>query len=105
MGFKLQSDKKESENKTIRFPLDVVEGIESAIVGKEVTFSGFVIQACKYCLKELEETKTEKEQSSLNKKQWFKGAKKLPLFINNSTVIRYIYNLFDRACKRDVLFD
>ena len=25
MAFKLQSDKKESENKTIRFPLDVVE--------------------------------------------------------------------------------
>ena len=34
MGFKLQSDKKESENKTIRFPLDVIKDIESAIVGK-----------------------------------------------------------------------
>lgn len=59
MGFKLQSDKKESENKTIRFPLDVIKDIESAIVGKEVTFSGFVIQACRYCLKELEEDEIE----------------------------------------------
>lgn len=55
MGFKLKSDKKESENKTIRFPLDVVKGVERAIVGKEVSFSGFVIQACRYCLENLED--------------------------------------------------
>ena len=55
MGFRLKSDRKETENKTIRFPLDVVKGIEQAIVGKDVTFSGFVIQACRHCLETLEE--------------------------------------------------
>ena len=55
MGFKLKSDKKETENKTIRFPLDVVKDIEEAITNKEVSFSGFVIQACRYCLENLEE--------------------------------------------------
>ena len=55
MGFKLKSEKKETENKTIRFPLDVVRGIEEAITNKEVSFSGFVIQACRHCLETLEE--------------------------------------------------
>ncbi|MBR0419345.1 MAG: hypothetical protein IJI66_09255 [Erysipelotrichaceae bacterium] len=63
MGFRLKSDKKETENKTIRFPVDVINDIEAAIVGKEVSFSGFVIQACRYSLKELEsdEDNTENE--------------------------------------------
>ena len=54
MAFRLKSDKKETENKTIRFPVDVINDIEKAIVGKEVSISGFVIQACRYALKDLE---------------------------------------------------
>ncbi len=50
MTFQIKSDKKESENKTIRFPLDLIEQIETVIKGKNVSFSGFVIQACKYAL-------------------------------------------------------
>ena len=59
MTFKLKSDKKESENKTIRFPTDVINDIESAIVCKEVSFSSFVIQACRYCLNEMVEDETQ----------------------------------------------
>ena len=53
MGFQLKPDKKESENKTIRFPLPLIEQIEHAIQNRNVTFSGFVIQACEYALKEM----------------------------------------------------
>ena len=53
MAFEIKSDKKETENKTIRFPLQLVQDIEKASQGKDTTFSGFVIQACQYALKNL----------------------------------------------------
>ena len=34
MKFALKSDKKESENKTIRFPVELITEIESVIIGK-----------------------------------------------------------------------
>ena len=40
-------------NKTIRFPSDVVEGVENAIKGKECTFSAFVIAAVRAALEDL----------------------------------------------------
>lgn len=57
MSFRIQSDKKETENKTIRFPLTLIERIEKAIAHSknDVSFSGFVIQACIYALDNLEE--------------------------------------------------
>ena len=54
MAFRIRPDRKETENKTIRFPLDIVERIEKAIRGKNVSFSGFVIQACEYVIDEME---------------------------------------------------
>ena len=42
-------------NKTIRFPNDIVEGVEQAIQGKECTFSKFVIAAVKSALDDLAE--------------------------------------------------
>lgn len=42
-------------NKTIRFPNDVLQGVERAIAGKECTFSAFVIAAVRAALEELEE--------------------------------------------------
>lgn len=54
MAFQLKSSKKETENKTIRFPLPLVKEIEKAIENQEVTFSSFVVQACEYALKEME---------------------------------------------------
>ena len=54
MAFQLKSNKKESENKTIRFPLPLVEQIDKAIENQDVTFSSFVIQACEYALENME---------------------------------------------------
>ena len=42
-------------NKTIRFPDDLIEEIESAIAGKECTFSAFVIASARNALEELKE--------------------------------------------------
>lgn len=57
MAFQLKSDKKETENKTIRFPVPLIEKIESEIQGKSVSFSSFVIQACEYSVEELHKQK------------------------------------------------
>ena len=56
MSFIIKPDKKESENKTIRFPISLINSIESVISEKEVTFSGFVIQACQYALENIDKT-------------------------------------------------
>ncbi|BFK63177.1 YlcI/YnfO family protein [Dorea longicatena] len=56
MAFQLKPNKKETENKTIRFPLHLVNEINSAIANEnpEVSFSSFVIQACEYALKNMD---------------------------------------------------
>lgn len=59
--FQLRSDKKETENKTIRFPVPLIEEIEEVIRENDVTFSGFVLQACHYALDNLNTSKTEKK--------------------------------------------
>lgn len=43
-------------NKTIRFPSDVVEEVESVIQGKDCTFSAFVIAAVRSALEDLKES-------------------------------------------------
>ena len=50
MSFQIKSTKKESENKTIRFPLELIDRINVAIIEKDVSFSNFVIQAVEYAL-------------------------------------------------------
>ena len=59
MAFVIHSDKKVSFNTCVRFPLDLVERIEKAIVGKDCTFSGFVIQSLRYVLAHPEDIKEE----------------------------------------------
>lgn len=54
MAFQIKPNKKESENKTIRFPIELIERINDAIIGKDVSFSNFVIQACEYALESME---------------------------------------------------
>lgn len=54
MAFQLKSDKKESEVKTIRFPNELLEQIEATIVQKDVSFSSFVVQACRYALQNMD---------------------------------------------------
>ncbi len=42
-------------NKTVRFPNDVIEKVETAIQGKDCTFSAFVIAAVKAALDNIDE--------------------------------------------------
>ena len=63
VGFKLNMEKKESENKTIRFPLPLIKEIEKVLEGTELTFSRFVIQACEYALDNMDTVSNEKEVS------------------------------------------
>lgn len=48
------SPKGETENKTIRFPLELINRIEKALVGQNISFSRFVILACEYALLNIE---------------------------------------------------
>ncbi len=44
-------------NKCIRFPNDIIAKVEKAIIGKNCTFTAFVIEAVKVALENLEEEK------------------------------------------------
>ena len=55
MAFQIKPNRKESENKTIRFPIRVIEKVNEAIKGKDVSFSSFVIQAVEYALDNMTE--------------------------------------------------
>ncbi|MBC8547815.1 hypothetical protein H8711_12925 [Clostridiaceae bacterium NSJ-31] len=46
-------------NKSIRFPNDMIEAVETAIRGRDCTFSAFVIEAVRVALENLEEEKNE----------------------------------------------
>lgn len=59
MSFQLKPNKKETENKTIRFPIPLIEKIEAAIKSQDVTFSGFVLQACEYALSNMDNEEAE----------------------------------------------
>jgi len=43
-------------NKSIRFPNDIIEEVEKAIVGKNCSFSAFVVEAVKMALQDLNES-------------------------------------------------
>ncbi len=53
MKFKIEIKKEETSNKCIRFPKELIKEINEA-KSKKVTFSKFVIEACKYALDNLE---------------------------------------------------
>lgn len=55
MAFEIKPNRKESENKTIRFPIELIDRINDAIKGKDVSFSNFVIQAVEYALDNISE--------------------------------------------------
>lgn len=55
MAFEIKPNRRESENKTIRFPIEVIDRINDAITGKDVSFSNFVIQAVEYALENMED--------------------------------------------------
>lgn len=62
MTFKIKEHKAETENKTIRFPIDLINKIEKQLVGKNITFSLFVIQACRYALDNMDKTVEKKRR-------------------------------------------
>lgn len=64
MAFVIQPNKKESENKTIRFPLHLIERINHALVGTDVSFSSFVIQACEFALDNMVDQQNNNESKS-----------------------------------------
>lgn len=61
--FQIKPDRKETENKSIRFPIDLINKIEKVIAGKNVSFTGFVIQACEYALNNMEVEEKKKVKS------------------------------------------
>lgn len=54
MAFQLKSNRKETENKTIRFPISLINQIDHAIENQDVTSSSFVLQACEYALENMD---------------------------------------------------
>ena len=54
MTFRINTNKVETENKTIRFPLPLIDKIECQLQNTNVSFSRFVIQACEYALENIE---------------------------------------------------
>lgn len=61
MTFRIKTDKKETENKCIRFSLELIEQIYEAIKGTDISFSKFVIQACEYALENMEQSNKSKQ--------------------------------------------
>lgn len=46
-------------NKSIRFPNDIIDAVEKAIVGHDCTFSAFVVEAVRVALENLAEEENE----------------------------------------------
>ena len=63
MAFQLKSQKKETANKTVRFPLDLIHRIEKAIINQDVTFSQFVIQVCEFALDQSQPSENNRQLS------------------------------------------
>ncbi len=61
MAFNLKLKNEGSTNKCVRFPIKLVKEIEKVINEYNVTFSHFVIEACKYALENMEK-KPKKEK-------------------------------------------
>ena len=58
--FKIPAIPKHTQ-KNIRFPNDIIEEVETAIRGKDTTFSAFVIAATRWALENLKEQESEQE--------------------------------------------
>ena len=60
MAVQIKSDRKETENKTVRFTVEMISRIQKIMQEKDVSFTGFVLQACEYVLDELDKEDTHK---------------------------------------------
>ena len=50
-------------NKCIRFPNDIIEQVEKAIIGENCTFTGFVVEAVRTALATLAEEEENKKDN------------------------------------------
>ena len=84
-------------NKTIRFPDDLIEEIESAIAGKECTFSAFVIAAVRNALEELKEEEFKLSQkrrvSSVTGTSAFEFIKSMAKLLEDNFENLYLWDL------------
>ena len=53
----------QTTSKSIRFPNDVIDEVESVLVGTDCTFSAFVVEAVRVALENLKEESAEDEKS------------------------------------------
>ena len=53
----------QTTTKSIRFPNDVIEEVEDALIGTDCTFSAFVVEAVKVALENLKEDDEENNQA------------------------------------------
>ena len=51
----------QTTSKSIRFPNDVIDEVESVLVGTDCTFSAFVVEAVRVALENLKEESSEDE--------------------------------------------
>lgn len=58
-----------SEQRTIRFPDDLIEEVEKYIEGTDYTFSSFIRKAVEMALKDLEEQEIENHNKQNNKEE------------------------------------
>lgn len=65
MTFQIKPNKKQTENKTIRFPIPLIEEIEKVLENQNATFSSFVIQACEFALENMEDTEENLQEDNI----------------------------------------
>jgi len=53
LAFVIDFHKNETQNKNVRFPLNLIKKIDNQIKDKDISFSKFVVQACEYALKNM----------------------------------------------------
>ena len=53
----------QTTSKSIRFPNDVIDEVESVLVGTDCTFSAFVVEAVRVALENLKEDSAEDEKT------------------------------------------
>ena len=56
-------------NRSIRFPNDVLAGVDKAIADKDCTFTAFVVEAVRVALRNVEETNERGEDSTGEEQQ------------------------------------
>ena len=57
----IQEQFTQTTSKSIRFPNDVIDEVESVLVGTDCTFSAFVVEAVRVALENLKEESAEDE--------------------------------------------